>query len=115
MTQDTVREIEESIQRDMEHVELGKALERLKFNRDFKAIISEGYLQKEAIRLVHLRADPVFTTPQKQADVLAQIDAIGGLLSYFRTLAHNATIAAKAIGSAEAMREEILAEEARNE
>jgi hypothetical protein len=110
MTQDIVHSIEENIRNAKEIVDLGNALERLVGNRDFRALIKDGYMAKEAIRLVHLRADPAFQTPERQAAVLAQIDAIGQLGSYFQTVKHNAQIAVKSIESDEATRDEILAE-----
>lgn len=112
MTSDPVRQIEESIKRDKEHVELDKALERLEANRDFKTVIIEGYLEKEAIRLVHLKSAPAMQTPERQASVVAQIDAIGGLMQYFRVVGNNAAVALKSIESAEAERDELIAEEA---
>jgi hypothetical protein len=110
--QDTVRLIEEGIQRDKKYVELDKALERLESNRDFQAVIHKGYLEQEAIRLVHLKAEPAMQTPERQASVLSQIDAIGGLIQYLRVVSHNAQVATKSIESAEAERDELIAEEA---
>lgn len=111
MTKDNVRQLEENIKRANEFIELDKALERLESNRDFKAVITEGYLSKESIRLVHLRADPSMQTQERQASIMAQIDAIGGLLQYFRTVSHNAAIAVKAIAADEAERDELLQED----
>lgn len=110
MTQDAVRQIEESIQRDRQHIDLAVALSRLQANRDFKLVIGDGYLQKESIRLVHLKADPSMQTAERQLSVLTQIDAIGGLLQYFHTLVHSGSIAAKSIETSEAVRDEMLAE-----
>ncbi len=107
---DQVREIEENIAQARQFVELNAALGRLTANRDFKAVIQDGYLQKEAVRLVHLKADPSMQTAERQASVVRDLDAIGGLLQYFRTVEHNASIAAKAIESGEETMAEILAE-----
>ena len=111
MTQTTVRQIEESIQNAKQHIELDKALERLESNKDFKLVISEGYLEKESIRLVHLKADPAMQTAERQASVVTQIDAIGGLLQYFRTVSQTAALAAKSIDSDEETLAELAAEE----
>lgn len=89
---------------------MSEALNRLVENRDFKKVIKEGYLSQEAIRLVHLRADPAFQTPERQAAILGQIDAISHLSAYFRTVGLNAAIAEKAIASDEETREELIAE-----
>lgn len=111
MTQDTVQQIEENIREAKKLVELDVALERLEKNQDFKKVIVDGYLTAEAVRLVHAKADPQFQTPERQAFFLAQIDAIGGLLNYFRGVSHQASNARKAIEADEAAIEEIHAEE----
>lgn len=92
-------------------VDLGAAFERLAAHRDFKTVIADGYFREEAIRLVHLKSDPAMQTPAAQASILLQIDAIGSLATYFQTLRHRASIAAKAIDDNDSTREEILAEE----
>ena len=111
MTRDTVRKIEENIQRAKQIVELDKALDRLESNKDFKTVVIDGYIHAEAVRLVHLKSDPNMQTPERQASIMTSIDAIGGLLQYFRTISHNAAIAVKAIEADEAERDELLAEE----
>lgn len=111
MSQDTeVQAIEQNIREAKEILEIHNALVRLENNRDFRKVIKQGYLEQEAIRLVHLKADPAFQTPDRQAAILSDISAIGGLLQYFRTLSHNASQAVKAIEVGEATRDEILAE-----
>lgn len=111
MTQDIVRQIEESIQHEKQFIELDKALDRLEANRDFKAVVIDGYLEKEAIRLVHLKADPAMEKPEKQASILAQIDAISHLLQYFRLVGTRAAMATKNIASAEIERDALIAGE----
>lgn len=113
MTQDTVQQIELNISQAKEILNLGQALSRLEDNRDFRKLIKQGYLEQEAIRLVHLKADPSYQTPERQASIDKDIAAIGGLLQFFRTVAHNAAIAVKSIEADEAEREYILAEETR--
>lgn len=108
MTQDTVQEIENNIRECKEIVELNSMLERLKLNRDFKKLILEGYFRDEAVRLVHLKADPSMQTPQRQESIVGQIDAIGALSSYLHMVAYNAQIASKGIEAGEAARDEIL-------
>lgn len=102
MTQDTVRQLEASIKENEQAVDLDKALERLESNRDFKAVIVDGYLEKEAVRLVHLKANPQMQSAERQASVIAQIDAIGGLVQYFQTVSQQASMAQRAIESARA-------------
>ena len=111
MSNDTVQQIEESIRQSKETIEFDKALQRLTLNKDFNLVIKDGYLKDEAIRLVHLKADPSMQTPERQAAIVRDLDAIGGLLSYFRTVGANAVLALKSIEMAEATRDELLGEE----
>lgn len=104
----TVQELESNIREAKKIVELNSALDRLYSNRDFKAVVTEGYFQKEAVRLVHLKADPSMQTPERQASVVAQIDAIGALSSYLRLVAFNGQQAVKAIEGAEEAIAEVL-------
>lgn len=114
MSNATIQAIEENIKQARKFVEAGEALERLKGNRDFKKVLLEGYFEKEAIRLVHLKSDQNFQSPEMQKSIIGQIDAIGALSQYFSTVLHKAAIARKAITSDEEAREEILEEELSN-
>jgi len=108
--EELLAEIDLNIQEAKKVVEVGDSLERLRNNRDFKKVIQEGYFRDEAVRLVHLKSDPNFQTPERQQSILLQIDAIGSLDQYFRTLIHTAELAKKAVDAGEEAREEILAE-----
>jgi hypothetical protein len=114
MSKDIVQRIEASMQADRVHIELDKALERLETNRDFKLVIAEGYLEKEAVRLVHVKADPAMQTPERKANIDRDIAAIGSFLQYLRTVSHNAAVAVKSIQSSEQALEELHAEEMTN-
>lgn len=109
-----VQRIQQNILRAKEIVEFDKALQRLEANRDFQKVIKEGYLKAEAIRLVHLKADPSMQTPERQLSVITQIDAIGGLASYFRTVSFAANMALKTIEGDEATLEDLAVEELGN-
>lgn len=78
-----VKVIEATIEQVREVVERGVALDRLRANRDFKLIIQSGYIEKEAIRLVQAKANPDLQTPEMQASIDNQINAIGTLSQYF--------------------------------
>lgn len=110
MTIDTVQDIDRDIANNKPFVAMAEALERLKGNRDFKDVILKGYLEDEAIRLVHLKADPQFQTAERQQAILADINAIGALNQYFQLVFFKADQANKAIASSEQLREELLLE-----
>lgn len=80
---------------------LGKALVNLKSNADFKTLITEGYLQNEAVRLVHLKSDPAMQEPHLQAGIMRDIDSIGSLAEYFRLVAKAGEQAERSIQGAE--------------
>ena len=107
---DQVREIELSIKQAKSIVALGNALERLRNNADFKLVISEGYFEKEAVRLVHLKADQNMQAPERQASILNQMDSIGNLNQYFQTVFHRAALAAKAIDADEETLQDLATE-----
>ena len=111
MTTDYIEQLEANIRESRKILKRGEALERLYSNRDFKEVILSGYMEKEAIRLVHLRSDPAMQSPMMQESIIKQIDSVANLGDYFRTVAHKAMVAEKGIASDEETREEILAQE----
>lgn len=106
-----IKEIELNIEQARTLVEFGNAMERLRNNRDFKLVIGEGYFEKEAIRLVHLKADPAMQTPANQESILKQMDAVGSLNQYFHLVFHRASMAEKAIVADEETCAELAAED----
>ena len=107
---DTVQAIEREIQHSKELFELGKGLERLRSNRDFKKIMVEGYLEQECIRLVLLKADQNMQSVEKQASIVKQMDAIGAVNQYFQTVMVKAAMAEKSLVADEHERELLIAE-----
>lgn len=112
MASETIEQIEKQIKQAKELVEFGNAVERLKANRDFKKVVLEAYFKDEAVRLVHLKADPAFQTPQKQASLLSAMDAIGNLHMYLHDAVQCGQRAAVEIENSEAEIDVITAEEA---
>ena len=110
MIKERIEEIELNIEQAKAIVDKGTALERLRNNRDFKKVIIEGFFEKEAIRLVHLKSDFNMQDPESQASILSQIDAIGVLSQYLNNVRNQAMLAGKAIEADEQTREELLAE-----
>mgnify|MGYP000730540718 CR=1 FL=1 len=105
-----LQQLEQNIKQARKIADLGESLERLYVNRDFKKVVSEGYFEQEAVRLVHLKADANMQSDEMQKSILSQIDAIGSLSSYFNTLRIRSTMASNAIANDENTREELLAE-----
>lgn len=59
---------------------------RLMSNRDFKAVILEGYFKEEAIRLVEYKAAPSAQTVEGQEGIIRSIDSIGQLKQFFNAV-----------------------------
>lgn len=115
MDMEEFQSIERNIADAKDIASVGEALERLKKNKDFKAVILEGYFKAEAIRLVHLRGDPAFQTPERKQSILNQIDAIGILSGFFYQIEHKTRMAEQAIRSGEEELEEMLKENMKND
>lgn len=105
-----LQQIELNIQQGKVITALGESLERLLDNRDFKKLISVGYFEQEAIRLVHLKADPNMQGDNQQKSILSQMNAIGSLKQYLLTIETRANMASKAIEADEQMLADLLAE-----
>lgn len=106
--QEQIAELDRNIADNIKPAELHKALTRLQLNPDFKTIIVAGYFRDEAVRLVHLKADPAMQTPAGQASIIRQMDSIGNLSDYFNTVRKEGEMANKTITDAETDRIELL-------
>lgn len=112
---DVIQELEEDISKARKIIDMGDALERLMHNHDFKKVVMYGFFENEAVRLVHLKADPTMQSAELQESIIKQMDSIGKLNQYFRNIGVQADLASKAINAAELTREEILAENLAND
>lgn len=70
-------------------INLGRALERLHSNKDFKLLIVNGYQKEYAAAQVSLLADPA----ANKVEVHAGLQGIAELLAFFRSVEHGAKIA----------------------
>lgn len=108
MSENIIKELEDNISRAKEMVNTGKSIERLRNNPDFREVVLKGYFEREAIRLVHLKSDPSMQTPERQASIINQMDAIGNFSAYLNTGLIMADRAAQAIDADNATIAEIL-------
>lgn len=105
-----IAQLERNIESKKAQVALNDALERLKNNKDFKKVVIEGYLNREAIRLVSLKGDPEMQTPERQASIIRDIDGIGSVQRYFRLIEQFAEMAVGSLSDDEQTLEAIHAE-----
>lgn len=111
MIENDIRQLEANIENAKAMVNIGKSIERLRNNPDFKEVVLKGYFEREAVRLVHLKADPNMQTPERQASIISQMDSIGEFASYLNTSLVMADRATQAIEADTEMITEILAGE----
>lgn len=104
--------IENQLTNAKSELSLGKSLERLLNNRDFKRVIMSEYLEQEAIRLVQLKADFNVQAPHIQASIVRDIDAIGSFKQFLMRVEQRADEARDDIDDCEMALEDIREGEA---
>ncbi len=108
---DQLDQVEISIKQAKEKISYMKSLEKLAKNKDFKNLIDTGYLEKEAIRLVHLKADFNMASEDNQKYINDAINAVGFFRNYLSTVFQQGEHAKQALVSHEETREEILSDD----
>ena len=109
--ENTLNALEQEMQSVKEHIELNKSLQALLKNKHFKRVIMDNYLQKEAVRLTHMKGDPNWQEADKQEILDKELFAIGSFASYLRNIEQNAITAENALKYMEEERDRILSEE----
>lgn len=112
MANEDIAPIERDIARAKTLIEFGNSLTRLKVNRDFKEVVLKGYFEAEAIRLVHLKAEPHMQSAESQMSIVNQIDAIGSFSGYLNAVLAKASMASRTLDDNETALAEIHLEEA---
>jgi hypothetical protein len=105
-----ITKIEQEVKNAKKTADLGAALDRLRNNRDFRKIILEGYLETEAVRLVHAKGNPECQRPEKQATIARDIDGIASFVQYLNTICQLADLADKDIKDSELQLDELRKE-----
>lgn len=112
MAQEQIAAIEQDIVKSKVVIDFANTLTRLKSSRDFKEVVMKGYFETEAIRLVHLKAEPHMQSPESQASIVSQIDAIGSFSGYLNTVLVKAAMAGRTLEDNEQALAEIHSESA---
>lgn len=109
MSQNDIEQIELSIEEAKKIVERGEMARRLADNPDFKALILEGYFEKEAARLATIVSHPSMEAHQKH--IMNDIMGIGALRRFLSSVVQMGDTAAREISEAEEALDEIRQEE----
>jgi len=105
-----IEQVELSIEQAKGAIDTMKSMISLRDNKDFKAIIEEGYFAKEASRLVLLRADSQMQDKIMQQTINDQITAVGYFRQYLSTIFQLGRMAETAVANDEKTLEELNAE-----
>lgn len=106
-----IAQIEQSIEEAKGDIANGEALVRLFANRDFKKVVLDGYFREEAIRLVHLLADPNMQDAEKQTAILGEMKAIGTFRGHLQLIEQKAAMARKSLAYSEEALNELTQEQ----
>ena len=94
--------IEISMEEAKHYVENRDQMNRLIANPDFDKLITQGYLDKEAARLVLAKAEPNMQSDESQQLLDKQINAIGYVRLYIRTIIQYGDMAERDITASKA-------------
>ena len=112
MSEEQVQAIELSIEQAKESISTSDALFKLINNsKEFKDIITVGYFEKEASRLVLLKAAPEMQDADSQRAIEKSIDAIGHLRQYFVMISQFGAMAKRALADDQDTLDELLNED----
>lgn len=109
MSQDDIKEIEIALEDAQKEIELGRAVERLNANRDFKTVFLDGYFKDEAARLAMLYSHPGLR-PDIQEAVQRDLCGPGAVVRYLQTILQAAQTASNVIAQGNEALDELRAE-----
>lgn len=111
MSNSEVEQLEVEIDQARHVISLNDDLTKLFKYKPFKTVFIDQYFREEAIRLVALKSDPEFQTPERQASIDRQMIGIGSLNAYFNRISGAAQLAADGIAAMQEAQSEALNEE----
>lgn len=104
-----VEQIELTIEHAREMVKRRDMAMKLTSNREFKALVLEGYMKDESVRMTHLLADP--NMQQHRNAIVESLSAIGQFKQYMSQIVTMGDMAERELADAEeALEEERKAE-----
>lgn len=107
----TLEEYEDAKKSLNKIIERAGAARRLAENEDFKALVMEGYLTDEPVRLAELMASGRLHKSSME-NCMAEMDAIGKFRTFFRNMLEQGNLAADELVSLEEARDEAIKIEA---
>lgn len=105
------QQIEISLEQANYSMELWQSYQRLLKNEDFKKLILDSFLEKEAVRLVRLKTDPSMLDATSKEQLEQALIGISYLTQYFRSIQQLGIMAAQSIQELEETRDSLYEEE----
>lgn len=108
--EEQIEAVELSMEQAKSSISKMNALQRLTNNKDFIEIVTEGYFEKEASRIVIMKAEPAMADVPSQQQLMKMIDSIGSLRQYFIAISRAGQMAVRALEDDQKTHEELLEE-----
>ena len=86
MSNQQVEQLEVEIDQARSIIALSDDINKLYSYKPFKNVILDQYFREEAVRLVALKGDREFQTPERQEAVLRQMDGIAALNAFLHRI-----------------------------
>ncbi len=107
--------IDERVEELKYEIEVGAAIAELHDNPQFKLVIEDGYMEKEAQRILGVLTTPMNLKREKNEDLIAKLESIRHLREFFKTSLIASNTAKENIDEVENDRSKITAEYAKED
>jgi hypothetical protein len=97
MSEVQIETLELSIEQAQKSVKLMNQMDKLRKNKEFKAIIEDELLDNYARNTVYLLSDPNMSGEAEQADLIKDLEMVGRVRQFFSTIYQKGRMAEKTI------------------
>lgn len=105
-----IETLERTIENAGETVKLMERMDKLRKNKDFKAIIEDELLNKYALNTLFLLSDPSMNTKEQQEDLIKEMEMVGRFNHFINSIYQRGRQAEKTIIDSGYVIEELRAE-----
>lgn len=111
MSNSEIEHLEVEIDQAKDMISLNDDLVQLQEDPRFIRVITKGFFEQEAIRLVMLQSDPEMQKPERKEALVAAMNAVSGLNQYFVRVNRVGEMAKEALDDMHVTHAELLNEE----
>lgn len=95
-----IQNLEISIEEAKSVIKLRDQAERLIKNRDYKAVIEDAYFEDYVKNTALMLSEVKFTNPEMYKDLIEELEAVGRVRGFIRSIFQKASMAEKTINDA---------------